>query len=138
MAENYLLIQYQDIVLAVLSNLTREVVELHAFTPLPGGQGGLAGLSLVGGSAVPLLDLHRLLGLPRHKTSLGLLVSFNQQSLLLPIDQVIGNLNSETSLMTNEPLSSPQEAEDLRIEGKIRVINPEVLIATLQARSTPV
>ncbi|WP_261665383.1 chemotaxis protein CheW [Deinococcus sp. Marseille-Q6407] len=138
MAERLLLFRYQDEVLGLPANLSREVIEIDRVAPLPGGRGGLAGLVVAGGQARPLLDLHLLAGLPRHHASLGLVAQIGEDLLVLPMDEVVGNLVSEDSLSTSEMLSAPQPTGDYRLDFSVRVINPGVLSSTLQARLTPV
>lgn len=138
MTERLLLFRYQGEVLGLPAHLTREVIELDAVTPLPGGRGGLAGLVVAGGQARPLLNLHHLAGLPRHHAPLGLVAQIGEDLLVFPMDEVVGNFTPEEPLTTPEMISVPQETGDYRLEFRVRVINPGILSSTLQARLTPV
>ncbi|ADY27390.1 CheW domain protein (plasmid) [Deinococcus proteolyticus MRP] len=138
MAERLLLFRYKGEVLGLPAPLSREVIELDQVAPLPGSRGGLAGLVAASGQARPLLDLHRLAGLPRHQASLGLVAQVGEELLVFPMDEVVGNLTAEETLTTSEMISAPQDTGDYRLDFKVRVINPGVLSSTLQARLTPV
>ena len=138
MAETLLLFRYKNDVLALPAALSREVIELQQVTPLPGGRGGLAGLVVAGGQARPLLDLYHLAGLPRHRAPLGLVAQLGEELLVFPMDEVAGNLRSDENLSTAEMISAPQETGDYRLDFPVRVINLALLLATLQARLTPV
>ena len=138
MAERLLLFRYKDEVLGLPATLSREVIELGQIAPLPGGRGGLSGLVVAGGQARPLLNLYHLAGLPRHRTPLGLVAQIGEELLVFPMDEVVGNLVSDEDLMTAEMISAPQDTGDYRLDFQVRVINPPVLMRTLQARLTPV
>lgn len=138
MTERLLLFRYKDNVLGLPATASREVIELQRVLPLPGGRGGLAGLVVAGGQARPLLDLYNLAGLPRHQAPLGLVAQLGEELLVFPMDEVIGNTSSDELASSTDMISAPQETGDYRLDFKVRVINPALLVSTLQARLTPV
>jgi chemotaxis signal transduction protein len=80
-------------VLAVDGNVLRQVVTVPSVTPVPRGGQNLLGLFSTGGTILPLLDLHPLLGLSpltnRH-TDLAVLLEVEGQELALSIDEILG------------------------------------------------
>ena len=69
---------------------------------------------------------------------LGLVAQLGEELLVFPMDEVAGNLRSDENLSTAEMISAPQETGDYRLDFPVRVINLALLLATLQARLTPV
>lgn len=104
-SETYLLFRSGARLLALPTRQTRQVIPLGQLSPLPASGGSLLGLMGAQGRAVPVVNLPTLLGhllggmdeaAPQPDgTRLGLLCEHAGESLLLPIDEVIGNVSAE-------------------------------------------
>ncbi|CAM4163755.1 chemotaxis protein CheW [Deinococcus marmoris] len=103
--ETYLLFRSGARLLALPTRQARQVMPLGQLSPLPACGGSLLGLMGAQGRAVPVVNLPTLLGhllggmtgaAPQPDgTRLGLLCEHAGESLLLPIDEVIGNVSAE-------------------------------------------
>lgn len=137
MSERLLIFRHKNDLLGIPANLPQAVIELSRVAPLPGGTGGLGGLVVAQGRAVPLLDLHRLAGLPRHpEAPLGLLVNIGDEVLVFPMDEVVGNIVTEDNHNTADSVSLPQDLPGAM--QPVRIVNPSMLLHTLQSRLMPV
>lgn len=103
-SETYLLFRSGARLLALPTRQARQVMPLGQLSPLPACGGSLLGLMGAQGRAVPVVNLSTLLGhllggmtgaAPQPDgTYLGLLCEHAGEPLLLPIDEVIGNVNA--------------------------------------------
>ncbi|GGO25637.1 hypothetical protein GCM10008949_15630 [Deinococcus humi] len=96
----YLLFRSGPRTLALPTRLVSQVVPIGTIAPLPATGGSLLGLAPAQGRAIPVVNLSALLGVeaptPQADGSqLGLLCEAAGETLLLPIDDVIGNVNAE-------------------------------------------
>jgi purine-binding chemotaxis protein CheW len=99
-SQPYLLFRSGARLLALPTRVVRQVVPIGALAPLPATGGSLLGLAPAQGRAVPVVNLAALLGVDRavpqaDGSLLGLLCETAGETLLLPIDDVIGNVNAE-------------------------------------------
>ncbi|MFC6592636.1 chemotaxis protein CheW [Deinococcus lacus] len=138
MAERLLLFRYSDQAMAIPAAVNRQVFEMPEIAPLPGTQFGLLGLVSVGGQAIPAIDLDALAAIPHADATLALLIDIHGEELVIPIEQILGYTETDESLMTADLMSAPTSLGDYTYDFDVRVINPSSLIATLQARLTPV
>ncbi|GGL79624.1 hypothetical protein GCM10010840_16870 [Deinococcus aerolatus] len=101
-SETYLLFRSGERTLALPTRQTRQVLPLGQVSPLPASGGSLLGLSGALGRAVPVVNLAAMLGSgpagqQANGSVLGLLCEDAGETLLLPIDEVIGSASAETS-----------------------------------------
>lgn len=99
-SETYLLFRSGDRTLALPTRQARQVLPLGQVAPLPASGGSLLGLAGALGRAVPVVNLAAMLGAaparPQDDGSvLGLLCEDGGETLLLPIDEVIGSASAE-------------------------------------------
>ncbi|QLG13046.1 chemotaxis protein CheW (plasmid) [Deinococcus sp. D7000] len=99
-SQTFLLFRSGARLLALPTRVVRQVVPVGALSPLPATGGSLLGLAPAQGRAVPVVNLAALLGVGRPApqadgSQLGLLCESAGEPLLLPIDDVIGNVNAE-------------------------------------------
>jgi chemotaxis signal transduction protein len=80
-------------VLAVDGSVLRQVVTIPSVTSVPRSSDNLLGLFSTGGSILPLLDLHPMLGLSsltNRQTDLAVLLEVEGETMALSIDEILG------------------------------------------------
>lgn len=133
-----LLFSYAEQNLALPSKITRQVLSMEHITTLPGHSGALLGLMTAAGRAVPVLNIHHLMGLPEMPVRLVLICEAYGEYFGLPIHKVIGFISDEDA-----PISSDLLTEETILGGvlgdgnKGKVINPDTLLSTVRSRLTP-
>lgn len=99
-SQPFLLFRSGARLLALPTRVVTQVVPIGAIAPLPATGGALLGLAPALGRAVPVVNLSALLGVERPApqadgSQLGLLCECAGEPVLLPIDDVVGNVNAE-------------------------------------------
>lgn len=106
-------------VLAVDGSVLRQVVTVPSVTSVPRSTQNLLGLFSTGGSILPLLDLHPMLGLSQltnRQQDLAVLLEVEGESLALSIDEILGFFPYErTSTLLTDDL---QGFADMEIKGE--------------------
>jgi purine-binding chemotaxis protein CheW len=136
MAETFLLFRSSSRVLALPTRQTRQVLPLGHVSPLPATGGSLLGLMPAGGRAVPLVNLALLAELspePQEGAALGLLCEHAGEALLLPIEEVLGNVTEEAA-----PTPGAALLQDATFGAtRAALLNLTALVAAIGARLQP-
>jgi chemotaxis signal transduction protein len=106
-------------VLAVDGSVLRQVVTVPSVTLVPRSSENLLGLFSTGGSMLPLLNLHPMLGLSpltNRQKDLAVLLEVEGESLALSIDEILGFFPYER---TGETLTDDlQGFADMEVKGE--------------------
>ena len=106
-------------VLAVDGSVLRQVVTVPSVTSVPRSSENLLGLFSTGGTILPLLNLHPMLGLSpltNRQKDLAVLLEVEGESLALSIDEILGFFPYErTSTLLTDDL---QGFADMEVKGE--------------------
>lgn len=123
---------------ALPSKITRQVLPIEHLTALPGHGGALLGLMTASGRAVPVLNLHQLLGLSNSLTQLALICEIHGEYFALPIEKVMGFFSDDETPISSDLLTEETTFGGVMGDGqKGKVINPDTLLGTVRSRLTP-
>lgn len=104
---------------------TREVLKLPPVTPVPGQHPWVDGFLRLRGQTVPVLNLHRALGLPVRGARLGVITEFNASIQAFPVDAVDQMVRVRWDQV--EPLPTVLDAGDAGARHVVGVVDhPEL------------
>lgn len=132
--ETFLLFRRAGHTLALPASLSRQALPLEGLTPLPGTRGVLLGLVPAAGRAIPVLDIGRMLALTDQQAStqaapLVLMIESAEQTLGLPVDEVIGFVSDDRPTFASNALLTDEKVLGGYVGGghKGRYLNTQQL-----------
>ncbi len=112
---------------ALLVSAVREITKLEDITHVPDTPSYIKGIINLRGKAIPVIDIHRRLGLPRSRCSLALIAEIGGITLGLAVNEV-----KEVSTL-GEVQPAPPIVSTPLIEGIINIPNRLIMVLKLES-----
>src|SRR5579862_683069 len=108
--EAFILVQVAGKTVHLARDAVVELIETVSWTPLPRAPAGLLGIGVLRGSALPILSLASLLGLPQDRPAGGYAVAeIERHRMLLATDRIIGLRYAATGSPIDVAAAVPEE-----------------------------
>jgi purine-binding chemotaxis protein CheW len=106
MAQQFVVFQLNNEEYALPVHAVREITKLTDITPVPHSPAYVKGIINLRGIAMPVIDIHRRLEIPRSHCTLGLIAEVNGNPLCLAVNEVkevsvLGDIQPPPQIVTS-------------------------------------